>query len=219
MWPRSILSKCVWSRCQISTATIQQHFAVFSCIIARQMLFSPSFQRENAVMGMPHFHGKNPTKFHVWCTMAHQQGFVTLYMVLIDMLILWWAEALQSVKHVNACRIHRETNITWWHGSRQSHRDDHAHSIAWICIYGNRLEHIPILEGQELSWLDKITHIATRVHHTKCTITHTHVGIYIYMCVYINSYIHHAQCYYTEWKSKLNIANVQRVWPNKVQEM
>ena len=103
----------------------------------------------------------------------------------IDMLILWQAKALQSVKHVDACCIHGETNVTWWHGSRQSHHDDHAHNIAWICTYGNRLEHIPTLQGQELSWLERVTHVAMRVHHTKWTITHTCVGIYIYIYTYI----------------------------------
>ena len=54
----------------------------------------------------------------------------------------------------------------------------------------------------------------TRVHHTKCTITHTHAGIYIY--IYIN--MHRAQRYHTEQENKPNIANVPRVWPSKVRE-
>ena len=57
-------------------------------------------------------------------------------------------------KHVDTCRIHGETNVTWWHGSRQSHRNDRAHNIVWICTCNNRLEHIPILQGQVLSWLE-----------------------------------------------------------------
>ena len=112
-----------------------------------------------------------------------------------------------SVKHVDACCKHGETNVTWWHGSRQSHRDDLAHNIAWICTYDNRLECIPILQGQELSWLERVTHVNTRVHHTKCTITHTHAGI------------NHAQCYHTKQESKSDIANIPSVWPNKIQEM
>ena len=55
------------------------------------------------------------------------------------------------LEHTDTCHIHGETNVTWWHGSRQSHRNDHAHNIAWICTYGNHLEHIPILQGRELS--------------------------------------------------------------------
>ena len=59
-----------------------------------------------------------------------------------------------------------------WHGSRQSHHNNHAHNIAWICTYNNCLECIPIQQGQEHSWLERATFIVTRVHHTKCTITH-----------------------------------------------
>ena len=67
-----------------------------------------------------------------------------------------------------------------WHGSRQSHRNDHSHNKAWICTYSNCLEHIPTLQGQKSSWLAKVAHLATRVHHTKCTITHiqTHIDIH-----------------------------------------
>ena len=121
-------------------------------------------------MGLPHFHSKNPVEFRVWCTMVHRQGFSCVYTTHIDMLTSWWAEALQSVNHVDACRIHGKTNVTWWHGSRQSHCDDYAHNIAWICSYDNRFEHISTLQGQKLSWLERVVHIAKRVHHTKCTI-------------------------------------------------
>ena len=47
-------------------------------------------------------------------------------------------------------------------------------------IYDNHLEHIPTLQGQELSWLERVTHIAMRVHHTKCTITHIQIDIDIH---------------------------------------
>ena len=147
-------------------------------------LFSPSFWCENTAIGMPHFHGENLAKFWVWCPIAYQQGFAYVYTARFDMFAPWRVEALQNVKHVDMCCIHRETNVTWWHGSRQSHRNDHAHNIAWICIYGNCLDNIPILQGQELSWLERVTHVVTRVHHSKCTITHTHTGKYIYIYTY-----------------------------------
>ena len=110
-------------------------------------------------------------------------------MACIDMLTSWQAETLQSFKHVDTCHIHGETSVTWWHGSRQSHHDDCAHNIAWICTYDNCLKHIPILQGQELSWLERVTHVAMRVHHTKCTITQTHTSkyIYIYICITHNA--------------------------------
>ena len=75
------------------------------------MLLSPSFRHENMAMGMPHFHGENLAKFCVWCTMVHWQGFASMYTARVDMLTLWQAEALQSVKHVDVCRIYRETNV------------------------------------------------------------------------------------------------------------
>ena len=150
------------------------------CVIVHQTLFSLSFGRVNTTMGMPHFHGENPVEFWGWGIMAHQQGFSSVYTACIDMLVLWRAEALQSIKHVDACRIHEETNVTWWHGLRQSHCDDHAHNIAWICTYENCLERIPTLQGQELSWLERVTHVAMRVHHTKCTITHIQADIDIH---------------------------------------
>ena len=106
----------------------------------------------------------------------------------INMLILWRAEALQSINHIDACRIHEETNATWWHGLRQSECDDRAHNIAWICTYGNCLEHIPTLQGQELSWLERVTYVATRVHHTRCTIIHVQIDIDIHTSYIILSY-------------------------------
>ena len=37
-------------------------------------------------MGMPHFHSENSAEFCVWCTMAHWQGFASVYTARIDML-------------------------------------------------------------------------------------------------------------------------------------
>ena len=44
------------------------------CVIACQMLFSPSFQRENTAMGMPHFHGENPTRFCICVYSGYQHA-------------------------------------------------------------------------------------------------------------------------------------------------
>ena len=150
------------------------------CIIAHKMLSLPSFDGENTAMGMPHFHGENPTKFRIWCAMAHQQGFMPMYTVHANMLVLGQAEALQSFKHIDTCHIHGETNVTWWHGLGPSHHSDYAHSMTWICACSKCTEHILMSQGQEHLWLERVTHTATRVHHTKCTITHTHTSIYIH---------------------------------------
>ena len=62
---------------------------------------------------------------------------------------------------------------------------------------------------------ERFTHVATRVHHTKCIITHIQAYIYIYIYIYI----HHAQCYHIVRESKTDIANVLKVWPSKAKGM
>jgi len=161
------------------------------------------------------FHGENPAEFRVWCTTVHLQGFVLMNMARVNMLVPGWAGTPQSIKHVDTCRIHREIDVTWWHGLGQLHCGDYKHSMTLICTYNNRHERILLSQGPKHLWLERVTHVAMRVHHTKCTITHTRTDIYIY----IHTYIYHAQCYHTEQESKPDITNVPRVWPNKVQEM
>ena len=39
-------------------------------------------------MGMAHFNGENPAEFHIWCAMAHWQGFLPMYMARANMLML-----------------------------------------------------------------------------------------------------------------------------------
>ena len=48
-------------------------------------------------MGMPYFHGENLTEFRVWCAMAHQQGFMLVYMARANMLMLGQARDPQRV--------------------------------------------------------------------------------------------------------------------------
>ena len=119
--------------------------------------------------------------------MVHRQGFMTMYMAHANMLVPGRARAPQSIKHVNTCRIHRETDDTWWHGSGRSNYSDYAHNVTWICTYSNWLKNILISQGPEHSWPKRVAHISTRVHHTKCTITHTHIGIYIYIYIYTHT--------------------------------
>ena len=45
-------------------------------------------------------------------------------------------------------------------------------------------------QGQEHSWLKRVTHVAMRVHHTKCTITYTHAVIYIYIYTHTHKHIY-----------------------------
>ena len=159
------------------------------CVIACQTLFSPSFRHENMAIGMPLFTAKIWQSFTfsaLWCTDR------VLHMCIWCILTFSHHDEPKPSKvleYVDTCRIHRETNVTWWHGARQSHHNGCAHNIAWICTYYNYLKRIPIQEGQELLWLERVAHVATRVHHTKCTTTHTHARryIYIYTCIMHNA--------------------------------
>ena len=40
-----------------------------------------------------------------------------------------------------------------------------------------------MLQGQEHLWLERVAHVVMRVQHTKCTITHTHVGIHTHNAI------------------------------------
>ena len=181
-------------------AKIRQHFALFSWWKSCSALPQMHYSMPNAILtkifnvrmrqwGCPIFTAKIQKSFAfnaLWRTSE------------VSSFCVWHLSACSHcdepkpskvLEHVETCRMHRETNVTWWHGSRQSHYDDRAHCIAWICTYDNCLEHIPILQGQELSWLERVTHVATRVHHTKCTITHTQTTRHIYIYTHI-----HASC-------------------------
>ena len=70
-----------------------------------------------------------------------------MYMVRANMLMLGQAKAPQSIKHIDTCCIHGETDVTWFHGSGRSHHGDYAYSMTRICTYSNRLEHIPMPQG------------------------------------------------------------------------
>jgi len=80
--------------------------------------------------------------------MVHRQGFILVYTMRANMLMLGWARAPQSIKHIDACHIHRETNVTWWHGSGRSHYDNCAHNIAWTYTYSDGHGHIPTQQSQ-----------------------------------------------------------------------
>ena len=60
----------------------------------------------------PNFHDENPVEFRVWCAMAHRQSFVPMYTTCVIMFIQGQAEAYQSIKHVDACHIYGETDVT-----------------------------------------------------------------------------------------------------------
>ena len=83
------------------------------CVIAHETLFSPSFCCENTTTEVPYFHGENSAKFCIWCAMLHRQGFMHVYTTRANICMLGQAIAPQSSKHIDACRIHGETNVTW----------------------------------------------------------------------------------------------------------
>ena len=64
-------------------------------------------------MEVPYFHSKNLIEFRVWCAMAHRHSFTPMYTMRANMLVLKRADAPQSIKHVDVCRIYGETNVTY----------------------------------------------------------------------------------------------------------
>ena len=83
------------------------------CIIAHKILFSPTFRYESIARKMAHLYNENSAKFCIWCAMLHRQGFMHVYTMRANMRMLGQAIAPQSSKHIVACRIHGETNVTW----------------------------------------------------------------------------------------------------------
>ena len=79
---------------------------------------------------------------------------------------------------------------TYWCASHT--RGNRYHLVTWIgtitlqwsctqySVNSNSLRHISTLQGQKHLWLERVTHVATRVHHTKSTITHTQAYIDIH---------------------------------------
>ena len=142
----------------------------FKCVHSTQILFSPSFCYKNTATEVPHFYGKNSIEFRVWwgrvsCLCI---WYVQTYSCQDELEPLKASSILMRIAYIGKLISLRQ------HGSRQSHRDDHAHNISWICTYSNCHEHIPTLQGQEHSWLEMVAYLATRVHHTKCTIRRCH---------------------------------------------
>ena len=110
--------------------------------------------------------------------------FAPVYTVRVSIFMLGWVKAYQSIKHVDVCRIHRETNVTSWHGIRQTHCDNDAHNVAWICTLAVTLS--TYLHSKVKSTYDheRVAFLTMWIHHTKFmtifkqasiyTHTHTH---------------------------------------------
>ena len=165
---------------------IQQRF--LKCIIAHKTLLFPNFRCENMAMWMPHFHRKYLAKFHVWCTMAHQQGFTSGYTAHIKMLVLWWAEALQNIRHVDACRIYVETNVTQVTWIKTI-------TLQWLCTQYSTNMHL-----QQLPWAHTHTtwsralvisegHLRNHKSPSYKVHNHPHMNMHIY--IYTHTYIMH----------------------------
>ena len=156
--------------------------------IEHKTLFSLRFRCENTATKVPNFHSENSIEFRVWCTMVHRQGSVPVYTMCVYMFILGRVKAHQSIKHVDVCRIHGETNVTSWYGSRQTYRDDHAHNIARIYTDSNCLECIPTLQGQEHPWSwEGYSHD----HESPSYKVHNHPQASIYRYIHTHAYIMH----------------------------
>ena len=163
-----MLPKCVWNHCQISMMKIWQYFALFSWRKSDSTSPQVCCSAQNTIL----------TKFLSWEYSNRDAPFSRRKSNKVSHLVCYSTPA----------RFHACVYGVYQHGSRQSHRNDHAHSTTWICTYNNRLKHLLMSQGPEHSWLKRVTHIATKVHHTKCMITHTHASIYIYIYIYTHTH-------------------------------
>ena len=122
------------------------------CFITHKTLFSPNFHCENMATKMPYFSWwKSGRVLHL----VHYGALVGFHAYVHDMRQYVHTKAsqdFQSIKKGDTCCIHEETNVTIWHGSRQTHYNNHAHNIAWVCTYGDHLKRISILQGQVYPW-------------------------------------------------------------------
>ena len=125
------------------------------------------------------------------------------------MFILRQVKALQSIKHVDACRIHGETNVAGWHGSRKTYRNDHAHNIAQICTDSSRLECIPTLQDQEHPWSQE-GHSPNHESPSYKVHNHPQVSRYIYIYIFI-----HTACTMHAWKVKQTLSMFQEYSPTR----
>ena len=131
----------------------------------------------------------------------------------INIFILRRAKDLQSIKKVDTCCIHEETDFTIWHGSRQTHCNDHAHNIAWVCTTAVALSAYPYCKVKCTHDHEKVTLLTMRVHYTKRT-TQQGIGRINQTLPYPRNM---TRARYT--KHKTGIVYIPRVWPNKVQRM
>ena len=118
------------------------------CVIAHKMLFSSSIWHENIEIGTPYFHGQNSAQFRIWCIMdSNKVACLCIWCVLTCLCCYEPKPSKASSMLMRVVYTGKPMSLRW-HGLRQSHRNDLAHNIAWICTYSNRLELIPTLQGQ-----------------------------------------------------------------------
>ena len=94
--------------------------------------------------------------FMLYCVHGHYGVIVPIHITWVILvspymwpaltcLMLWKALTRLVTSMLMHVAYTRKPMSLKWHGSGQSHCNDHAHSIAWICTYNKCLEHIPTL--------------------------------------------------------------------------
>ena len=91
------------------------------------------------------------------------------------LLMLRWPGAPQSIKHIDTCRIHGETDVTWWHGLVRSHCGDYDTVWHEYAPATNVLSTYSCHKGQEHSWLEKVAYVAICVHDHPHTCRHIYI--------------------------------------------
>ena len=142
------------------------------------------------VLNVPHFHGKNPVKFCVWCAVMHRQGFMPMYMTCINMLTCV-AYTGKSMSLANIDQDNHTTMITHtiWH------------QYAPMTVALSAYPHHKVKSNHNY---EKVTLLTMGVHYTKCTIIHKQA------CAHT-----HTQKYTL---CTMQTHKVPRVWPSKVRK-
>ena len=158
-------------------------------------------------MGIPHFHGENPTEFCVWCATAHRR----VSRLCIRCVLTYSHHDEPKPSKVLNILIH----VTYTgkpmslgdmdqdnHTTMIMHTIQHEYAPTAITLSTYPCYKVKSSHDQRGSLIQPQKSIIQSAQST----IHTQADIYN---------MHHAQCYHTKRENKLDVANAPSVWPNK----
>ena len=178
-----MLSKCVWSRCQISTTKIRQHFALFSWRKSDGASPQMHHSTQNAIL----------TKPSTWEYENRDAPFSRLKSSSVSCSVHYGASAVFRICVHNAYR-HARTVMS---------RSPSKHQACW-CMSHTRGNQCHLVTWSKTSrYKYRYTYI---MHNAKRTITHIQADIHIHIYTY-------AQCNHTEQKVNQTLPTFQGYGP------